>query len=287
MVGAILKAFTFQNNGGNLAGVIILNEEIEKYEKQKIASKLGLSETVFIKQVNDNYYESSFFTPICEINLCGHATIASFYYMALLGLIKGNDTVIVYQKTNAGILEVELCFNNNNVDYVYMQLAKPIINREVSDDEKYYLAKSLNIDVLNIGLENINPVIASAGVKDILIPVKSREILNSLNINTEMIKNISVSLEAIGFHVFAIEGEKIFARNFAPAVGIKEECATGTSNGTLAYLLYQKKIINEQAEIIQGESMNETSQIIVKLKTKNKVDIRVGGKASLIKILTL
>lgn len=48
MQGAILKSFTYENKGGNGAGVILLHKELSNEEKQKIAAKIGLSETAFV-----------------------------------------------------------------------------------------------------------------------------------------------------------------------------------------------------------------------------------------------
>ena len=286
MQGAILKAFIYENSGGNGAGVIILDEQIKSEKKQNIAEKIGLSETAFVKQIDENNYDVSFFTPQCEVDLCGHATIATFYYLAIIGKIKGNSEIKkVYQNTKAGRLEIEIKFNNGNVDYVLMQQSSPKIFKEMIGRNKKDIAVSLNIDENSIGLIGfeIEPTIVSTGLRDIIIPVKSRAILNEINANSDMIKYISLENDVVGYHVYTIEDNKIYARNFAPAVGIEEECATGTSNGALGSLLYEKGIIQEGIQIIQGEAMNEASLIYVKINYQDgHMDVRVGGKALVI-----
>lgn len=287
MQGAILKSFSYKNFGGNGAGVIILNEQIDNKEKQSIATKIGLSETAFVKQIDEKNYELSFFTPACELDLCGHATIAAFYYLGTTGMIKPDKEIKkVYQNTKAGKLEIEIIFNNNNVDYVLMQMANPQIFNELNDKNKALIAESLNVREDNIGLNgfDIEPTIVSTGLKDIIIPVKTRKILNSLIANKDMIFNISKENDVVGYHVYTIENNQVYARNFAPLVGIDEECATGTSNGALGSLLFIRGIKNGNIEIIQGEAMNESSLIFVKINQfKDKIDVRVGGKASVIK----
>jgi len=283
MQGAILKAFTYENNGGNGAGVIMLDEQISNEEKQNIAKKIGLSETAFVKQIDEKNFDVSFFTPLCEVDLCGHATIATFYYLAFLGKIRGNsETKMVYQNTKVGKLEIEIKFNNNNVESVLMQQLSPKIYNEMIGQNKKAIAISLNIDENSIGLENFNiePTVVSTGLKDIVIPVKTRKILNQINVNSDMIKSISLENDVVGYHVFTIDDGNIYARNFAPAVGIDEECATGTSNGALGSLLYKNGIMKEGFKVIQGESMNEASLIYVKIIYKDgHMDVRVGGKA--------
>ncbi len=277
---AILKSFTYENSGGNGAGVVVLNQQIPYDKKQEIANKVGLSETAFIYKRDENDYDVSFFTPVCEVDLCGHATIAAFYYLGKIGQIKGNDeTKCVYQNTKAGRLKIEITFKGQDVEYVLMQQSEPRIYGELK--EKKQIADSLNIDERLIGLPNydIAPTIVSTGLKDILVPVSSRKVLNSLEVDFKMIEDISYENDVVGYHVFTIDNERVYARNFAPRVGINEECATGTSNGALGSLLFSKGFSN-QMEVIQGESMNQKSLIFVRIDSHNDImDVYVGGKA--------
>lgn len=278
---AIIKSFTFENKGGNGAGVVVLNEKIPDSKKLDIANKVGLSETAFILKSGENDYDVSFFTPVCEVELCGHATIAAFYYLGKMDNIKGNnETKTVYQNTKAGRLKIEITFKDNDVDYVLMQQSEPRIYDELNQINQ--IANSLNIEEKFIGLNNydIKPTVVSTGLKDIMIPVKSREVLNNIKANFKLIEDISYENDVVGYHVFTIDEGKLFARNFAPKVGINEECATGTSNGALGSLLYSKGLILNQIEVIQGESMNEKSLIFVKVnKNDDVMDVYVGGKA--------
>lgn len=289
MQGAILKSFTYENTGGNGAGVVILDKQITNDEKKKIAANIGLSETAFILQKDRENFDVSFFTPVCEVELCGHATIAAFYYLGLMGVIKGSNEIIkVYQNTKAGKLEIELIFKED-IEYVLMQQQKPQIFNELIEKDLKRIADSLNTSKNNIGLMNseINPTIVSTGLKDIMVPVKSRQILNNLIVNLNIINDISVEKDVVGYHVYTIDERKIYARNFAPKVGINEECATGTSNGALCSLLYMKNMISNEVEVIQGESMNEKSLVYVKIIEQiGSIDVRVGGKSSIISKLS-
>lgn len=285
MQGAILKSFTYENRGGNGAGVILLDKEITEQEKQQIAAEIGLSETAFILRKDEENFDVSFFTPVCEVDLCGHATIAAFYYLGLTGMIKGkNETKRVYQKTNAGKLGIEVVFGEN-VEYVMMQQQSPAFFGDLEGDDVKMIASSLNTGERNIGLEGIEiyPSIVSTGLRDIMVPVKSRGILNGLNVNLDGIRDVSIEKDVVGYHVYTVDNGTIYARNFAPKVGIDEECATGTSNGALCGLLYTKKLISDHTEIIQGESMNETSLINVKIIEKGGLlDIYAGGMATIV-----
>lgn len=285
MQGAILKSFTLDSGGGNGAGVILLDKQISNEKKQEIAAKIGLSETAFILQEDEKNFDVSFFTPVCEVDLCGHATIAAFYYLGHIGIIQGlNEIKKVYENTKAGRLEIEVKFSDK-VDYVLMQQQEPQIFNELFGQDLTDIACSLNITENNIGLEDIDivPTIVSTGLKDIMVPVKNRNILNGLNVNLNMINDISIKNDVVGYHVYTVESGIIYARNFAPKVGIDEECATGTSNGALLSLLYSKNIVSEESRVIQGEAMNEKSLIYVKIIDINGyIDVRVGGSASIV-----
>lgn len=290
MQGAILKSFTYENSGGNGAGVILLDKQVKDNEKQAIATRIGLSETAFVFKKDNKNFELSFFTPVCEVELCGHATIAAFYYLGFMNIIKGLDEVVnVYQHTKAGKLGIEMKFNSN-VEYVLMQQQTPQISDEFMGQDLKCIADSLNTSENSIGIDGIEiyPTIVSTGLRDIMVPVKSRQILNSLEVDLNGIAQISNEKNVVGYHVYTIENNKIYARNFAPKVGINEECATGTSNGALCGFLYKRGIISNETEVIQGESMNEKSLIYVEVADNNSMtEVYVGGKASFIKKLNI
>ncbi|WP_313370728.1 PhzF family phenazine biosynthesis protein, partial [Sedimentibacter sp.] len=198
-----------------------------------------------------------------------------------------NEIKKVYQHTKLGKLEIDAVFKGSTIDYVLMQQQTPKIYDEFNGEDLSEIAKSINTAVENVGLKDftIKPAIVSTGLKDIIIPVKSRDILNKLNVNMDLINELSHIYDVVGYHVYTIENNQVFARNFAPRVGIDEECATGTSNGALGCLLYSKSIISDEISVIQGESMNESSQIYVKVENiNNTLDVRVGGKASIVNL---
>ena len=79
----VVDAFTDQPFGGNPAGVVLL--ESERFPEEKlmlqIAAELRYSETAFIRRHSDKEFTIRYFTPKAEVELCGHATIASFYLL--------------------------------------------------------------------------------------------------------------------------------------------------------------------------------------------------------------
>ncbi|WP_340201657.1 PhzF family phenazine biosynthesis isomerase [Ascidiimonas sp. W6] len=74
----IVDSFTDESFKGNPAGVCILNQLLTDRQMQSIAKELGLSEMAFVtKSENQDNYSIRYFSPVMEIPLCGHATLAA------------------------------------------------------------------------------------------------------------------------------------------------------------------------------------------------------------------
>ena len=136
MEAVVLKSFTYKGLGGNKAGVVILENEMPEAKMQSIATELGFSETAFVKKVDEKNYEVRFFTPVCEVDLCGHATIAAFYYVGENLIENKSGNFKLYQNTKAGKLEIIINFNDNKVENVLMEQASPVFYGCVDEKEK-------------------------------------------------------------------------------------------------------------------------------------------------------
>lgn len=295
----IVNAFTKNNSGGNKAGVVIDCENLSSEDMLKIARNLNLSETAFItKTSNPSYhYEVRFFTPTTEVDLCGHATIAAFYTLGSLGLLdSSSDKLLLKQKTLAGILDIEINFNKNKVESVLMTQATPEFKGYIEDTAE--LCSILGISQTDSGISNveIKPMIVSTGLKDIIFPVKSLNILKKIQPDFEKLKTYTDNLNIVGLHAFTFEtenpGSTASTRNFGPSVGIDEESATGTSNGALCAYIIKHQLMDLtnplQISCEQGYYMDNPSEIICKGSiANNTMTIKVGGTGTIEKIVNL
>ncbi len=96
-----VDAFTDGPGSGNPAAVCILENEIPDRTKQEIAAGLNLSETAFLLRRED-VFELRWFTPEVEVDLCGHATLASAHVLYVLGIIADAEDAVFF--TKSGIL---------------------------------------------------------------------------------------------------------------------------------------------------------------------------------------
>lgn len=272
-----LNSFAKSIEGGNPAGVVLNADHLSEKDMKKISGIIGFSETAFVMKSDLADFKVRFFTPNEEVDLCGHATIATFYALSNLGYIKPEK---YSQETKAGILNVEV-----KEDLSIMMDQNTPSYYEIIDKKE--IADSLNITTDEM-LDELPVQIVSTGLRDILVPVKNMEILNSINPDFKKVAEISSKYSTIGYHIFTLEslyGSTAHCRNLAPLYGIPEESATGTSNGALScYLFKYGKINSDHARHIvieQGYSMKKPSEIIVSLTTVEKeiAQVKVGGKA--------
>ena len=264
----IVDAFTDQPFGGNPAGVVLLDSDTFPQEELmlKIAAELRYSETAFIKRHSAQEFTIRYFTPKAEVELCGHATIASFFLLHQKGLALGQCLC----HTQAGDLNIQVG------EKVMMQMAKPRIVATLAEMEDIYQA---------LGVKNYRPTmpvqVVYAGLPDIMLPLPDMATLQSLQPDMEAISEITKRHEAVSFHVFAFsdDGYTAHVRDFAPLYDIPEESATGTANASLTYYLQQCGCLGSEAEcaFIQGEVMGRPSVVATRIQADG--NIFVGGTA--------
>ncbi|HOQ39441.1 MAG TPA: PhzF family phenazine biosynthesis protein [Fervidobacterium sp.] len=283
----IVDAFTDKPFTGNQAGVVVLedDDEVSTQTMQSLAAELRYSETAFVRKSEvdgDADFELLYFTPVSEIELCGHATIASFSVLRHLGMATAGH---VYRaSTKAGIMEITV-----ESDIVMMEQGEPQCGEPLSADEITQIAKLLGIDTEEIGDERfaLLPAPVTTGLWDLMIPVRHKATLFSITPDFDGIEEYSRANEIVSFHVFTLDENRALAncRDFAPLYGIPEESATGTANGALIYYLFDRGIVEAEKtyKIIQGETMNRASEIHAKVSLKgNMYRASVGGKAKII-----
>lgn len=271
-----MDAFTDKPFSGNPAGVVPNADGLNEQQMLMIAKEMNLSETAFVFQGDERCdFEVRFFTPTEEVDLCGHATIATFSLLKELGKFEKDE---VTQKTKAGILSVKVIDDNT----ILMKQAEP--KKIEKDLAKKRLLEAMKLEEKDYGISGLmeEAEIWTTGLKDILMPVKSKEALKAMNPDMSKLTELSNDLDVIGLHAFAIEDDIFYARNFAPACGIPEEAATGTSNGALGACLHSKGYKGLKTlsfTVNQGMWMNSPSQIDVSVLDLENPEVWVGGKA--------
>ena len=274
----IVDAFTDRPFGGNPAGVVLLGDAPFPSEglMLQVAAELRYSETAFVRRLSATEYHVRYFTPAAEVELCGHATVATFALLHRLGMADGRCLC----HTLAGDLAVEAD------ERVMMQMARPRIVETIADTEEIYKALGLNFSIVNSQLSILDlPVqVAYAGLNDIMVPLPDVSTLNALQPDMEAVAAITKEHATTSFHVFAIakDGYTAHVRDFGPLYGIPEESATGTANAALTHYLAVNGVIPQQGDFafLQGEAMGRPSVVATRIDADGTV--YVGGTAAVV-----
>ena len=267
----IVDAFTDHPFGGNPAGVVLLDGNSFPNERLmlQIAAELRYSETAFVRQDSEKEFTIRYFTPMAEVDLCGHATIASFALMHRVLGITGQ--CLCHAK--AGDIHVEAG------PRVLMQMTASKTVQIIDETKEIYQA---------IGVNDYTPtlpvMIVSTGLPDFMIQVGDVETLNHLPLDMNAISAVTEKHNAVSFHVFAFgnDGYTAHVRDFGPLYGIPEESATGTANASLTHYLQQNGCIPATGDFsfLQGEAMGRPSVVATRVTTDGT--IYVGGTAAVV-----
>ncbi|MCB0855156.1 MAG: PhzF family phenazine biosynthesis protein, partial [Bacteroidetes bacterium] len=203
-----VDAFTDHVFGGNPAAVCPLESWLPDQTMQSIATENNLSETAFIVPLNGGYH-IRWFTPVYEVDLCGHATLASAFVIFNHLDYQGEEIVF---HSRSGELRVQ-----KSGDQMVMNFPADIIS-EVSIPET--LAASFNI----------TPRSAYKGKTDYLLIYESESDIQNLTPDFSLMRKT----EARGVIVSAPGDEVDFvSRFFAPLAGVDEDPVTGSAHTTL------------------------------------------------------
>lgn len=273
-----VNAFSKDGCGGNPAGVIINGSSLQSYsDRIRLASQLGYSETVFCDGSHIADMRLSYFTPEEEVPLCGHATIAFFVLLRELGKVNKKKYRV---ETKAGVIDVNILEDG----LVMMSQCLPIFSSPVSTSEIKECFSDFVQDY------RFSPMVVSTGLRDIMLPVPSADILFNMKPDFEKISYISKKYECIGIHAFALteatnnvktDNDTIaVCRNFAPLYGINEEPATGTSNCALASYLFTNGIKRDKYIFLQGHNLDCISEIVANICSDGDkiTSVAVGGR---------
>ena len=215
-----IDAFTDKIFSGNPAAVCILKEWIGDELMQNIAGENNLAETAFAVK-KDNVFEIRWFTPALEVDLCGHATLATAY--VLFEHYDADSNKIEFYSPHSGTLTVEKARDG------YLTLNFPTDELvEIQAPEKL---------IATLGKV---PVKIFKGKSDYLLIYSSQKEIEGIEPDfTQLAK-----LDGRGIIVSAMGDEADFvSRFFAPQSGINEDPVTGSAHTSL--IPYWSKELNK------------------------------------------
>ncbi len=234
-----VDAFTNTPYSGNPAAVCCLEAPANDQWMQDVASEMNLAETAFVYQENDGY-RLRWFTPTVEVDICGHATLASSHILWEQKLASPDKPIRFY--TRSGVLTASKIGDRIELDFP----ADPESTVELTEDLSIVLRESLGAEPMYVGKSQ----------RDFLVEVKNETILK------EMVPNMSILAQVpMRGYIVTTKSDRpefdFISRCFYPAVGIPEDSVTGSAHCCLA-IFWAKRLGKSEMNGYQASSRGGT-----------------------------
>ncbi len=250
----VVDAFTNRPFAGNPAAVCVLNSWLEEDWLQAVASEMNLSETAYLVPQPDNRWCLRWFTPVKEVSLCGHATLAAAHRLWESELLPPDREAVF--ETAGGTLTCR-----RNGDWIHMDF--PAMESKPTPPEA--------------GLEK------ALGVSRIVnLEVNSRDIIAEVASEVEVraavpdFRSLSGDFSRSDFILTARADDSEFdfvSRFFAPADGIDEDPVTGSAHCGLAP--YWAKRLNKR-DMVGHQVSARGGRVHVSMQGER---VELGGQA--------
>ena len=253
----IVDAFATGPFQGNAAAVVLLDEDMAYPGDDyllAVAREMNLSETAFLSpQETLGHYELRWFTPVREVDLCGHATLASAQVLYDNGKIDLHTPIVFH--TRSGELEARPfvdsggSFAEGHKGGVGVKIYLP------SDPMKEAPLPDGLVDALGLDAgEIVFTGRGSAREYDWFVEVTSADVVRNLSPHFDHVEKLTTDDDngiARGVAVATVDGEQIYSRCFYPAYGIDEDPVTGSAHCMIGPY-FSSKLEREQLHCHQG-----------------------------------
>lgn len=284
----VLDVFTDRALSGNPLAVVLDADGLDGNQMQALAREFNLSETVFVLPPTDeaNRARLKIFTVNHELPFAGHPTVGAAVLLAIRdGVETSTDFVL---EENVGDVPCHVNVRGprfGSATFTVPRLPE-IVEAEISVEA---CAQALGLDPSDIGFDSYKPVVASAGVPFVCIPLASRSALARISPSAGRLIG-AFGGEAGSVYVFCRDedGEgDLRARMFAANMGIDEDPATGSAAASLAAVLMAGERPGDGFhvfDILQGVEMGRPSLVRLGLEVAEGVLSRVtiGGGAVIV-----
>jgi PhzF family phenazine biosynthesis protein len=203
-----VDAFTDRIFSGNPAAVCILPEARDETWMQNVAREMNLSETAFLHREGEGY-RLRWFTPVVEVDLCGHATLASAHTLYETGSLGKDEEVRFY--TRSGVLTAK-----HSRGWIELNFPSEQAKDSTAPAE---LLRSLGIKPRYVGKNRF----------DYIVEVESEDIVRRMKPDYSLLAHVTTRGIIVTSRSDSDKYDFV-SRFFAPAVGINEDPVTGSAH---------------------------------------------------------
>jgi PhzF family phenazine biosynthesis protein len=208
-----VDAFTDRRFAGNPAAVCVLSEPADERWMQDVAAEMNLSETAFARRLEGAKFSLRWFTPRKEVDLCGHATLATSHILWEEGHLRPGRTALF--ETRSGLLTARTGPAGIELDFP----AEPVAGELKDPDELAALTAALGVPVRFAGHNRF----------DLLVEIESADQVRSLQPDIRRLERFPVRGVIVTGRSTTPECDFV-SRFFAPLVGIDEDPVCGSAH---------------------------------------------------------
>lgn len=270
-----IDSFTTSPFQGNPAAVTF-GDDLNEEEMKAIAREMNLAETAFISGSDVADYKLQWFTPTSEVELCGHATIATLHFLSTTKL-KQKEAFLTFE-TLSGVLKCSV-----KDDLYSMQI--PVYKMEDYSDCKQELLGILNLHPTDVPDEIPFQLLENG---NLYVYVSHLSALHKIGPDFKALINFCIKngkvKGVVAYTDETIEEENsAHLRYFVPMYGIDEDIVTGSANGPLLPVMLKSGFLKnykngEMVTFEQGDVLGRKGRVKVYF-TKEGNELYISGNA--------
>lgn len=277
----IVDVFTEKPFCGNQLATFLDARGLSVEQMQRLAREFNFAETTFILPADDGVSIRSFriFTPLSELPFAGHPTLGTACVLAEQKLLGGAPNGSAFLQTKSGAIQVEVKARERAY-HAILRLNRAVEVRDEGPSTHDAAA------VLSLSRDDVAGVwCASAGLPFCFVHLNDKKAVDAATLDRAAWHTGFSKAWAQHLYFFAgpfRPGSTLYARMFAPALGVDEDPATGSACAALIALLAQQQVESDGSfgiDIKQGVKMGRPSAInVTAIKRDNELaEIVVGG----------
>ncbi|CAN8237830.1 unnamed protein product [Cochlearia groenlandica] len=276
----VIDAFTDSAFKGNPAAVCFLGDDDERDDTwlQSVAGEFNISETCFLRPISgfESRFSLRWFTPVVEVDLCGHATLATAHCLFSNGLVDSDKVEFV---TRSGILTAKRVTEALDLsddgetqgESFLIELDFPVITTcddiNLSDDDYSMITKALNgVTIVDVKATTTNIII-------VVLP--SSESVAELQPRMDDILKCPCNGIIVTAAGSAGSTYDFYSRFFVPKLGVDEDPVCGSAHCALAYYWSMKM---NKCDFFAYQASRRSGTIKIHLD-KEKQRVLLRGKA--------
>ena len=283
--------FTGEPLLGNQLAVFADARRLDVDMMQLLAREMNFAESTFIlpAERRDTDVRMRIFTPQVEMPMAGHPTIGSTFALAQTGVIKPGTPRFVFG-LNIGPVPVDLEWSADALRFAWMTQLNPDFGPIIERRESVSAALGVREEDLAADLP-VQEV--SCGVPYLIVALRNHEAVDRAVSDAAAFRRLRAEIGyELPVYMFALSPvgspQTVYARMFAPELGIVEDPATGSAAGPLGCYLVHHGVVNghdaRRIVSLQGVAMGRASRIHIAIEGARDAitQVKVGGEAVLV-----